>query len=123
MPLAEWWYSTNFHALSKLSPYEIVYGQLPPKLLPYKVGTTQVAAVDMVLCTREQTLQLLKENLLKAQHRMKHYSDLKRSERAFEVGDWVYLRLQPYSVIMEEKKAGVLRLKKKIGVLRLKNSK
>lgn len=93
VPLAEWWYSTNFHASSKLIPYEIVYGQLPPKLLPYEVGTTQVVAVDMVLCTREQTLQLLKENLLNAQHRMKHYSGLKRSERAFKVGDWVYLRL------------------------------
>lgn len=27
---------------------------------------------------------------------MKKYVDLKREERVFSVGDWVYLRLQPY---------------------------
>lgn len=31
-----------------------------------------------------------------AQERMKKYADLRRLERQFEVGDWVYLRLQPY---------------------------
>lgn len=41
-------------------------------------------------------MQLLKDNLVRAQSRMKRYADLKRSERTFAVGDWVYLRLQPY---------------------------
>jgi hypothetical protein len=27
---------------------------------------------------------------------MKRFADLKRTERHFEVEDWVYLRLQPY---------------------------
>lgn len=27
---------------------------------------------------------------------MKHFADKRRTERSFEVGDWVYLRLQPY---------------------------
>jgi len=27
---------------------------------------------------------------------MKKYSDLKRTDRNFEIGDWVFLRLQPY---------------------------
>jgi hypothetical protein len=27
---------------------------------------------------------------------MKRYADLKRTERVFKEGDWVYLRLQPY---------------------------
>lgn len=27
---------------------------------------------------------------------MKHYADKKRSERSLEVGDMVYLKLQPY---------------------------
>lgn len=38
----------------------------------------------------------IKENLLRAQARMKHYADRKRSERTLEVGDMVYLKLQPY---------------------------
>ena len=39
---------------------------------------------------------MLKENLQQAQNRMKHYADKLWSEREFIVGDWVYLRLQPY---------------------------
>lgn len=35
-------------------------------------------------------------NLAKAQIKMKFYSDQHRSNITFEVGDWVYLKLQPY---------------------------
>jgi hypothetical protein len=31
-----------------------------------------------------------------AQNRVKQQADQHRSERSFEVGDWVFLRLQPY---------------------------
>jgi hypothetical protein len=31
-----------------------------------------------------------------AHNRMKQEADQHRSERSFEVGDWVFLRLQPY---------------------------
>ncbi|KAB1225090.1 Transposon Tf2-9 polyprotein [Morella rubra] len=41
-------------------------------------------------------LQLLRENLHRAQNRMKKYADLKRTDREFNIGDFVYLRLQPY---------------------------
>ncbi|XP_071924786.1 uncharacterized protein [Coffea arabica] len=40
--------------------------------------------------------ELLQHNLKAAQERMKKYADEHRSEREFQVGDWVYLRLQPY---------------------------
>lgn len=46
--------------------------------------------------TAEQTAAHIKEHLLRAQARMKHYADKKRSERTLEVGDMVYLKLQPY---------------------------
>ena len=45
---------------------------------------------------QQQVLQLLKDNLTMAQNRMKQQADQHRSERSFEVGDWVILRLQPY---------------------------
>jgi hypothetical protein len=45
---------------------------------------------------QQQVLQLLKENLTTAQNRMKQQADQHHSERSFEVGDWVFLRLQPY---------------------------
>lgn len=42
------------------------------------------------------TIGVLKQKLLKAQERMKHYADKGRTDRTLEVGDYVYLKLQPY---------------------------
>lgn len=39
---------------------------------------------------------MVKQNLVKAQNRMKQLADRHRSEREFAVGDWVYLKLQPF---------------------------
>ena len=61
----------------------------------YIPSTTQVAAVDSVLRSRQKVLTLLKHNLVAAQARMKQQCDKYRAERVFQVGDWVYMRLQP----------------------------
>jgi len=45
---------------------------------------------------QQKVLQLLKDNLTMAQNCMKQQEYKHRSERSFEVGDWVFLRLQPY---------------------------
>lgn len=96
IPLAEWWYNTTFHSATKVTPYQAVYGVAPATLLSYVSGTTRVAAVDDELRDSEKALILLKDNLRKAQARMKQNADKHRTEREFAVGDWVYLRLQPY---------------------------
>ena len=49
-----------------------------------------------MLQTRAQMLQRIKEHLHQAQNRMKLFVDKHRTEREFEVGDWVFLKLQPY---------------------------
>lgn len=60
------------------------------------IGGSLVAVVENWARERTSILRMLKENLQQAQNRMKHYADKLRSEREFAVGDWVYLRLQPY---------------------------
>lgn len=96
LPMVEWWYNTNHHSSTGFTPFEALYGYPPPKLLSYVSGTTANAAVDTQLKSRDQIIHLLKENLTKAQSRMKTYADKLRTERSFDVGEWVYLRLQPY---------------------------
>jgi hypothetical protein len=96
LPLAQYCYNTSFHHSTRVTPVEAMFGYSPPKLLAYLPGTTLVEAVDIQLKQREQVLQLLKENLQRSQNRMKRYADLRRTEREFKAGDWVYLRLQPY---------------------------
>ena len=96
LALAEWAYNTSENSSTGFTPFELVYGRPPPRLLPYEPGTTVVQAVDDELKTRELILALARENLQEAQSRMKLYADKQRTERVFEEGDWVYLRLRPY---------------------------
>lgn len=96
LPLAEWWYNTTFHTALELTPYEVVYNQPPPVHLPYLPGETRVPSVDRNLQRREAMIQILRFHLLRAQNRMKVMADRQRSDREFAVGDWVWLKLQPY---------------------------
>lgn len=43
--------------------------------------------------------KILQDNLQKAQNRMKQFTDKKRSDRVFEVVDFIFLKLQPYRQI------------------------
>eukprot|EP00253_Pinus_taeda_P025507 PITA_25507 len=63
LPLAEWWYNTNYHATTKMTPYEIVYGQLPPSPISYIPGCSKVQAVDQLLQNRATMIARLKDNL------------------------------------------------------------
>ena len=96
LSLAEWWYKTSFHSSLELTPYEVGYNQPPPVHLPYMPGETKVEAVDRTMQRREAMIQMLKFFLLRAQHRMKVQADKHRSEREFDVGNWVWLKFQPY---------------------------
>jgi transposase InsO family protein len=35
LPLAEWWYNTSYHTATRMTPFEVVYGQKPPSVLSY----------------------------------------------------------------------------------------
>ncbi|WOG83232.1 hypothetical protein DCAR_0102407 [Daucus carota subsp. sativus] len=96
LPLAEWWFNTHYHSALQATPYEVVYNQPPPLHLPYLPGECAVAAVDRSMQKRELMIAKLKESLLRAQCRMKQLADKHRSDRVFQLGDWVWLKLQPY---------------------------
>ena len=82
-----------------MTPFEVVYGRPPPSYIAYIPGTSTIAAVDLSSKDRDAMIRLLKANLVDAQARMKLYSNKKKSERKFEVGDMVFLRLQPYKQV------------------------
>ena len=44
----------------------------------------------------QKVMQVLKDNLTMAQNHMKQQTYQHRTEREFEVADWVFVRLQPY---------------------------
>ncbi|KAM1172602.1 hypothetical protein ACFX2G_023167 [Malus domestica] len=98
LPWAEWCFNTSYHSSAKFTPFELVYGFPPPQIIPYEFGTARVATVEQSLLERDKILSVLKHNLQMAQNRMKVQYDKKRSERQFEVGDSVYLKLVPYQL-------------------------
>ncbi|KAJ9562552.1 hypothetical protein OSB04_007712 [Centaurea solstitialis] len=79
--------------IATISPILVQY------ITSFKLGNVPDSSnqvVDSVLKEREIAVKLLQDNLAKAQQRMKLQADKHRSERIFSVGDWVYLKLQPY---------------------------
>ncbi|XP_052189970.1 uncharacterized protein LOC127799785 [Diospyros lotus] len=79
-----------------MSPLKALFGYKPP-ILPVVSNYSTVPTVEEYLQQRMEVLQQLKRELALAQNRMKQISDKKRSERNFEVGEEMYLRLwYPY---------------------------
>jgi hypothetical protein len=96
VPWAEFSYNTSVHSSTKVTPFEVVYGVPPPSLLTYVPSTSKVQAVDEHLRDRDYILCELRRNLLLAQNRMKCQADQHRRDVSFDIGDYVYLKLQPY---------------------------
>lgn len=96
LSLAEYWYNTSFHSSLGRSPFEVLYGH-PPRHFGITVADASVS-VDLQtwLTDRELMVKVIRQHLLRAQQRIKHQADKGRSEREFQVGDSVFLKLQPY---------------------------
>ena len=96
LPLCEFWYNTNWHSALNKSPFEVLYGH-SPRYFGISASDT-VAPVDLQqwLEAREVVQQSVRQHLLRVQQRMKCQADKHRTERTFEVGDRVFLKLKPY---------------------------
>lgn len=63
------------------------------------VPASHRSAVDTVedfQINREAMNHLLKEAISTAQGKYEYYANKKRTETSFKIGDWVFLKLQPY---------------------------
>jgi hypothetical protein len=97
LPLAELWYNTSYHSALKCSLFKSLYGVDPIFAATPDVSTTDNNDVAQTLIERGHFSALLKEQLARAQNRMKVDADARRSERQFQVGEQVLLKLQPYA--------------------------
>ena len=95
-PLVEWWYNTSFHTVAKMTPFMALYGYHPPSITSYLRENSKVHGVENHIEHQQQVLQLLKDNLTLVQNRMKQQVDQNCNKISFDVGGWVFLRLQPY---------------------------
>lgn len=82
-----------------MTPFQALYGYIPPIHGYHDPNETVVASVETYMQQRKVMRSIVKESLENAQSRMKVMADKHRTEREFKVGDWVYLRLQPYKQV------------------------
>lgn len=73
--LLQFWYNTNFHSSLNKSPFEILYGHEPRHL-------------EIWLKERKTMTELLKQQLLRAQIRMKRQADKKRMKDSLKLEMW-----------------------------------
>lgn len=79
-----------------MTPFQALYGRLPPTIPHYHIGMSLVNEVDQQLVTRDEILSLLKANLHAANNRMQQLANSKRRDIEFQEGDWVFLKLHSY---------------------------
>jgi hypothetical protein len=95
---AEYWYNTNYHASLKTTPFQALYGRSPPMLVKGDVQLSAVDEVNRLTAERNVALKEMQEQLLKAQDMMRSQANKHRREVEFQVGDMVYLKIQPYKL-------------------------
>lgn len=93
--MAEWWYNTNYHSSLGTTPYQVLYGHPPPNALVVNLGVETSPTIQECGKEQEGMTRLLKERQLEAQNRMKQNADKRRVHKEYQVGDYVYLKLQP----------------------------
>lgn len=93
LPWAEYCYNTSFHSALRATPFQVVYGRLPPPLLPYVPDTTTTSTVDTLLQDRDSFLHDVHECLHQAQQYAKKQYDAHHRELELSIGSWVWLRL------------------------------
>ncbi|XP_061369277.1 uncharacterized protein LOC133312134, partial [Gastrolobium bilobum] len=68
-------YNSSVHSSIGMSPFQAVYGRVPPSIPHYPRGLVPIEALDTLLCQRNDILSSLKANLLRTQNRMKNQAD------------------------------------------------
>lgn len=92
---AEFWYNTLFHTALGCSPFGDLYWHEPNLGTLTTTAATTIPELDDHVQHLQLQIVILKEHLARAQNRKKMYADRKRSNKEFQVGDSVLLKLQP----------------------------
>lgn len=96
LPWAELALNCFHHSGLGTSPYRALYGRDPPALEASPPSVKTPPNVAEMIKQRGELLVTLRRNLQQAQQRMAEGANRHRRHVEFEVGDIVWLKLQPY---------------------------
>ena len=99
IPLMEFAYNNSFQLSIGMAPYEALYGQkCRTPVCWMELNEHKVISLDIVKDTEEK-VQVIRKRLKAANDRQNSYSDLKRRDIEYEVGDKVFLKVSPWRKI------------------------
>ncbi|KAI3729491.1 hypothetical protein L6452_18151 [Arctium lappa] len=108
LPLIEFAYNNSYHASIKDAPYEMLYGRKCRTPLCWnEVGEKQLAEPELVQLTAEKIVQV-RERLKVACDRQMSYTDKRRKDIEFQIGDRVMLMVSPWKCVIRFGKKGKL---------------
>jgi hypothetical protein len=109
-----------------MTPFRALYNYDPLSFVEISFGDNRASMVQDWVQKSEDILKELKDHLQRAHTQQKVQEDKHRVERTFEVGDLVYLRLQPYRQAsikrsggekLQPRFFGPYRISRKVGVV------
>jgi hypothetical protein len=108
LPYEEFSYNNSYQESLKMAPFEMLYGQrCQTPLFWNETGEWKVFGPD-ILQEAEKQVRMVRVNLRVTQSRQKSYTDHRRRELSFEVGDFVYLKVSPMRGLRRLKVRGKL---------------
>ena len=108
IPLVEFVYNNSFQSSIGMAPYEALYGRKCRTPLCWtELSERKVIGPDLIRETEEK-VKMIREKLKVATDRQKSYTDMKRKDIRYEVGEKVFLKVSPWKKVMRFGKKGKL---------------
>jgi hypothetical protein len=93
--LVEFAYNNSYHSSIRMTPYEALYGRSCRTPLSWdRIEDRVTVGIELIQEMEEQVIQI-RQRLKEAQDRQKIYADAHRTDRSYEVGDQVFIRIRP----------------------------
>ncbi|KAA3488064.1 reverse transcriptase [Gossypium australe] len=98
--LAEFAYNYGYQSNIKMAPFEVLYGRkCKMPLYWFELSESKMVGIDLIRET-EDKVQIIQNCLEVASDRQKSYTDLKRKDIEFAVGNRVFLKVSPWKKVL-----------------------
>ncbi|KAA0063860.1 pol protein [Cucumis melo var. makuwa] len=106
--LMEFAYNNSYQATIGMAPFEALYGKCCRSPVCWgEVGEQRLMGPELVQSTNE-AIQKIRSRMHTAQSRQKSYTDARRKDLEFEVGDKVFLKVAPMRGVLRFERRGEL---------------
>ncbi|KAM1280645.1 hypothetical protein TB1_020810 [Malus domestica] len=104
----EFAYNNNYYSSIGMALFEALYGKSCRMPLCWSEVGERVLVGPEIVDVTTQNVQVIKSNMKAAQDRQKSLADKHATDRKYDVGDWVFLKLSPWKGVVRFGKKGKL---------------